>query len=405
MEPTKHRAAVRLQPLLGAGVSPAAVPLAWRNFFSNGPRLVRSLAGIAFATLLMMTEIGFYNGYIGSNLLPIRNLDGDIMLVSSTKYEFARAAALSRRQLYQARSVPGVASVRPLYVKQYAIWKNPQNSRLFDVQVFAFDPDQPVFLIPEVNSHLDELRQPDTVVVDRRARSQVGIANAGTETELSRHKITVVATFLLGPNFFAKGTVIMSDWNFFRLFGSGKRDPDNLPDPDVAIVKLLPGQDVSAVRDAFRRTMPASVVALTKPELIDKEATFLKEFIAVGPVFVIGTLIGFAVGMLICYQILFSELSDQLSQYATLTAMGYRNGYLLKTVLQQALLYAVLGYAPAWLLCHPIFRVMADSALIPMRVSLTLTATTFALTLAMCIGAGLIAARRVLAADPAELLR
>src|SRR3954465_10404101 len=125
----------------------STVPLAWRNLLANKRRLIRSTAGIAFAVLLMMVELGFRNSFIESMVLNIRALDGDIMLVSSAKYQFDRTAPFSRRQLYEARAVPGVATARPLYLERAAIWKNPHDYRLFAVPVFAFDPDQPVFLL------------------------------------------------------------------------------------------------------------------------------------------------------------------------------------------------------------------------------------------------------------------
>jgi putative ABC transport system permease protein len=109
--------------------------------------------------------------------------------------------------------------------------------------------------------------------------------------------------------------------------------------------------------------------------------------------------------MLISYQILFSELSDQLSQYATLKAMGYQNRYLVKVVLEQAVLYALLGYIPAWLLAHVVFYIIGEMALMPMSVSFSLTAISLGLTVLMCVGSALIAVRRVIAADPAELFR
>src|SRR5207244_11370227 len=82
----------------------------------------------------------------------------------------------------------------------------------------AFDPDEPVFLLPEVTANLAALRRPDTLMADRRARSYIGQAVSGTETELARRKVQVVGTFSLGPNFFADGTVIMSRRNFAQLF-------------------------------------------------------------------------------------------------------------------------------------------------------------------------------------------
>ena len=386
------------QPIL------ASVPLARRNLLADRRRLLRALAGIAFAVLLMMVELGFRTAFIGSMLLPIQQLDGDLMLVSSAKYEFGRRTPFLRRLFYEARSVPGIASVRPLYLeRRTAIWKNPQTHELFGIQVFAFNPDEPVFLLPEVADNLEALRQPDTVMVDRRARSSLGQASAGMQTELSRHRVKVIGTFRLGPSFFSDGTAIMSDWNFFKLFGVQSPNSTELPDVEIGVIKVSPGQRTLDVQHALRAALPGSVMILTKAELIDREARFHMQVSPVGPIFNVGTLVGFAVGILICYQILFSELSDQLSQYATLKAMGYYNTFVVKVVLQQAVFYAVLAYIVAWTACYLIFRVVGEIALIPLHMSVGLTVTSLVLALIMCVGAALIAVRRAIATDPAEL--
>jgi len=386
------------QPIL------ASVPLARRNLLADRRRLLRALAGIAFAVLLMMVELGFRTAFIGSMLLPIQQLDGDLMLLSSAKYEFGRRTPFSRRLFYEARSVPGIASVRPLYLeRRTAIWKNPQTHELFGIQVFAFNPDEPVFLLPEVADNLEALRQPDTVMVDRRARSSLGQASAGMQTELSRHRVKVIGTFRLGPSFFSDGTAIMSDRNFFKLFGVQSPNSTELPDVEIGVIKVSPGQRTLDVQHALRAALPGSVMILTKAELIDREARFHMQVSPVGPIFNVGTLVGFAVGILICYQILFSELSDQLSQYATLKAMGYYNTFVVKVVLQQAVFYAVLAYIVAWTACYLIFRVVGEIALIPLHMSVGLTVTSLVLALIMCVGAALIAVRRAIATDPAEL--
>ena len=41
-----------------------------------------------------------------------------------------------------------------------------------------------------------------------------------------------------------------------------------------------------------------------------------------------GVVLGFVVGMVICYQILTSDVADHLPEYATLKAIGYTNRYL-----------------------------------------------------------------------------
>ena len=382
-----------------------SVPLARRNLLANTPRLIRSVSGIAFAVLLMIVEVGFRDGFVESMLMNVRALDGDIMLISSAKYQVDRISPFSRRQLYQARAVPGVASAAPLYIERFRpIWKNPQDKRLYRITAYGLDPDQPVFLFPDLAAKHEALRQPDTVMVDRRVRSFLGEAKEGTETELARRHITVVGTFELGPDFFSDGNVIMSDRNFFKFFGMrvGVKDTD-LPDIEIGAVKVLPQFEVADVKASLRAALPPNVAVLTKPELVNEEKAYNAKVSPVGPIFNIGTIIGLAVGMMISYQILFSELSDQRSQYATLKAMGYRNHYLVKVVLQQAVFYALIGYVPAWILSFLALRAIGEIALLPLGITFALTMTTLAMTVVMCTLSALIAVRRVISADPAEL--
>ena len=393
-----------LRFLTGRAMGSFPVPLAWRNLLSDKRRLVRSAAGIGFAALLMMVELGFRDGYIESMLLLMRQLDGDIMLVSSQKYQFDRVAPFSRRQLYEARGVRGVASARPLYMERTAsVWRNPQNGRHFAVLTFAFDPDEPVLSLPEVTAKLAELRQQDTILMDRHARSVLGNVQDATESELSGHHVKIAGTFWLGPNFFNDGNIVMSDRNFFKLLGGSGPGHTDLPDVEVGVVKVQPGFAVAEVQRALRAAMPPNVAVLTKQQLIGQEASLHAKLSPVGPIFTAGALVGFAVGILICYQILFSELSDQLAQYATLKAMGYSNRFLVTVVLQQAAFYAFVGYVSAWMLCIVLFRYISRVMVGPMQLTVILTAQTFLLTLAMCMLAGLLALRRVVAADPAEV--
>jgi hypothetical protein len=57
---------------------------------------------------------------------------------------------------------------RPIYAEwQTSGWKNPQSHKIYNVQVLAFDPDEPVFRFPEIKAHIEELRQPDTALADK----------------------------------------------------------------------------------------------------------------------------------------------------------------------------------------------------------------------------------------------
>ena len=378
------------------------VPLALRNLLADKRRLARSIFGIAFAVVLMLVEFGFRNAFLESSLQLVRRIDGDIILVSSAKYRTGRKDAFSRRQLYLTNSVEGVASVRPIYC-DVTLWKNPQTQKNFTVNVYGFDPDASPWLSPEVAAHHDALKQPDTVIFDSHARSFLGRAVEGTETELGRRKVRVVGSFPLGPDFLADGTVLTSDRNFLKIFARGALAAGELADVEFGVVKVTPGAAVATVKAALQQALPGSVRPLTKAELIALETTFQTKTSSVGPIFDLGAIIGFVVGMLISYQILYTDLSDQLPQYATLKAIGFDDRYLIGSVIKQAVLYAIAAMVPAWLAAGILFHAVGEYSLLPMQLTPGLLLLSAALTLTMCLLSGLVAMRRVLDADPAEV--
>jgi putative ABC transport system permease protein len=381
-----------------------AVPLAWRNMLADKRRLVRSTSGIAFAVLLMLLQLGFRGAFLDSALGVLHNIDGDILLTSSTKFRFEGKDPFARRQLYAARAVEGVEWARPIYAEwTISIWKNPQTLKTYVAQVLAFDPDQPVFIFPEVREQLHELRQPDTALFDRRARRTLGFASAGTVSELSRREIRIIGNIALGPDFTTDGTLIISDRTFLKFFAPSPLAAGELPDIEFGVIKVRPGYLAEQVQRALKEALPASIAVRTRAEWLALETAFQNTVSPVGPIFMLGTAIGFIVGMMISYQILYTDLTDQLSQYATLKAMGYENAYLVRVVLEQASFYALVGFLPAWVLGVCLYHILGEIALLPLKMTLGISIGTLALTIGMCVFAGVLAVRRVLAADPADV--
>jgi putative ABC transport system permease protein len=373
-----------------------AVPLAWYNLVAKKPRLLRSSAGIGFAVLLMLTQLGFEAAFFNSSLAIIRALDADLVIESAHKYSFVTQQPFAPDLVAKTGAVPGVARASPLYADWFdTFWKNPFDGRVFLVRAFAFDPDRPVFRFPDVAAQAQKLQAADSVLVDRRARPFLGMDRAPAASEINGRKVRVVGSFALGPDFQSDGAVIMSAQTIKKLFpGIGV---------EAGIVKLVPGADRSAVITRLRAALPPDIAVLTKAQLLDLEQNFQAKVSSAGPIFAIGTIVGFIVGMLISYQVITSDLSEQQPQYATLKAMGYRRGYLIRTVLEQAGLSALAGWVPAFVLSLGLYRLIAELALIPLRMSAGIALVSLALTLGMCLVSAALAVRRVVAADPAEV--
>lgn len=379
------------------------VPLAWRNLIANKRRLFRSMAGIGFAVLLMLVQLGFERGFFDASLGMVRQLDGDLFVMSASKYRFGSEDPFPAADLGRIRRVAGVATVTPLYASwQRLQWKSPSDGKLHAVQAFAFDPDHPAFLMPELRADSARLKQPDAVIVDRRSRPFLGMASGAGDTEINGHAVHIVDSYALGPDFMSDGTVMMSPATFAALLTGNAANLPRLP-VEFGVVKLKPGTDSATAERAVAAALPGGLRVLSKPELVAFERDFQADLSSAGPIFWMGTLVGFVVGMLISYQVVYTDLADQLPQYATLKGMGYGTLYLVRVVFEQAALSAVAAYVPAWLVCLAVYRIVGELALLPLRMTVAETLLSFGLTLAMCLISAAFAIRRVVALDPAEV--
>jgi putative ABC transport system permease protein len=377
------------------------VPLAWRNLMANKVRLARSSAGIGFAVLLMLMQLGFEQAFFDSSLELIRGLDGDVFLQSAHKYQFATQDPFPAATLDTARRVAGIASARPLYADWFDLfWKNPFNGKVFLVRALAFDPGEPVLSFADIDAGRPRLNSADTILVDRQARRFLGMDRPAAQSELNGVTVRIVGNFALGPDFQSDGTVIMSALTFAGLLRGAAGSP---PGIEAGVIKLAPGADPVTVRSALEKALPRTIAVMTKPELIAFERRFQAAVSSAGPIFAIGTVVGFVVGMLISYQVTYSDVSEQLPQFATLKAIGYPIRFLLRVVLEQAALNGLTGWVPAWLAGILLYRVIGEVALLPMRMSPAITFLSLGLTLGMCLISAAIAVRRVIAADPADV--
>jgi putative ABC transport system permease protein len=202
----------------------------------------------------------------------------------------------------------------------------------------------------------------------------------------------------MGATFGADGTILTSDLNFLRIFPQRERGL-----VDIGVVQLQPGVDPQPLVQQMRALLPEDVRVLSRAEFIDMEQSYWEEGTAIGFIFGLGVAMGFIVGIVIVYQILYTDVSDHLAEYATLKAMGYTDTYLLGVVFQEAILLAGLGYIPAFALAVLLYDLTANATLLPIAMTFNRAVLVLLLAVSMCFISGAIAVRRLRAADPADI--
>lgn len=375
----------------------------WLQLKHRPLRLSVALCGIAFAVLLIMMQLGFRSALFESAVRFHERLDYDIALFSPDSVFIVRPQGFSIRRLYQARGFDAVEDVTPVYIFP-AIWKNPWTNERRSINSIGFHPSHALLDIEGFNEVRDLLRDQDVVLFDRASRKEFGPVAAELQegktviTEINDREIKVAGLFKMGTSFGIDGTVITSDDNWLRLFPERPRTEIQL-----GLIRLRQGNDPDQVRKALTEFLPDDVLVLTKQQFVQREKNYWNSATPIGYIFAFGAIMGFVVGAIIVYQILFADVSDHLNEYATLRAIGFRNRFVAGIVLQEAAILAVLGYVPGMAIVYWLYGTAAAATNLPLYITQERAAAVFVMTLAMCAISALVAVRKVQRLDPADV--
>ena len=172
---------------------------------------------------------------------------------------------------------------------------------------------------------------------------------------------------------------------------------------DLGLIRVKPGADLKEVRKRLLAKLPPIALLLTPDEINAREINVTTRRSPAGVVFGIGLLVGFSIGIIICYQILFNEVNDHLPQFATLKAMGHPPRFISGIVLYEALLMALAGFVPGLVAGAGLYKLIEEFTQIRMFLTPERVLLIFALTSGMCLIAGHLALKKVHSTDPADL--
>ncbi|MEH2142676.1 ABC transporter permease DevC [Nostoc sp.] len=387
------------------------IPLGWLQLAQQKVRLLVAVAGIGFIVLLMFVQLGFQDALYSSATALHQNLKGDLFLVSSQYKSLTSNQSFSRTRLYQSLGFDGVESVSPMYL-QFAKLKNPATSEKYSIYVIGFDPGNPVMNIPEVEKNLDKLKIPDVVFFDRGSRPEFGpIAekfNAGDTAQtieifpfnsLIGYRVRIGGLFSLGPSFGVDGNLIVSDSTFLRI-NPNSRPADMI---DIGLISLKPGSNAEVVLKNLQASLPNDVQVFTRQGFIDFEKKYWAIRTPIGFILNLMLTMAAVVGVVIVYQILYSNIATQFVAYATLKAIGYANRYLLNVVFQQALILAILGYIPGLITSVLLYSFAAEATKLPIVMTINNALIILTSTVLMCITSGALAINKLRSADPGDI--
>jgi putative ABC transport system permease protein len=377
--------------------------LAWRQLRHERARLASAIAGVMFACVLVFMQLGFRAALFDSATALPQAMKSELFLMHPMTTATFRPEPLPRARAWQTLAVPEVERAVPIYLAQ-ATWRNPLDGSRRAIQLIGLDVEAEAVAFEGLPPLKDALKAPDTAAFDLRSRPEFGpmaelLASRGPfEVQVGNRLVRVIGTVALGPSFGADGNLVTSETNFRRVVRERQAAMT-----DLVALRLTPGADVAAVQARLRHILPPDVEVLTQVELVGRERAYWENATPIGFIFAFGSLMGLVVGMVIVYQILFSDIASHLREYATLKAMGFSQGHLSRAVLGAAAILAVLGFLPGLMLSVLLYDVVGAGTFLPLAMDVERAAAVFAMIFAMCAFAGLLAMRKLRDANPADM--
>ncbi len=381
------------------------IPVSWLQLSYSKPRLFVTILGVMFAVFLMFIQLGFRDGLFEDAVTIHKTLDADLVLIHTNTKNLFAMESFPLRRLYNVSAFDDVKSVSPFYFST-GKFKNPENGVARVIVVCGFRIDKPVFKLADVNEQRKVIQQAKTVLFDRLSRSQYGpIAsyfkeNGKVTTELSNQKIAIGGLFSVGGGVLSSdGLVITSDSNLARILD------EPLEKVQMGIITIKPHVNSDYLVEQINLQLPKDVKVMTMKKFMLLEKKHWAKATPIGFIFNLGTLIGCVFGGTIVYQILYTQISDNLDVYATLKAIGYANSYVVGIVLQQSFLMSILGYVPGLIACLYLYSFVQDATRLPVFMTLDRALIVLILTISMCCISSLLAMNKLRSADPADLFK
>ena len=379
------------------------VRLAWRQLRAERARLLVALAGVMFASVLVLMQFGFRGALFDTASALPRAMKGELFLINPLTTALFRAEPIPRIRGYETLALPQVVQAVPIYLAQ-APWRNPVTGIHRVIEIIGFDVRAEALDIPGLASLASALTQDDTVAFDSLGRPEFGdierlLAERGSvNAQLGNREVTAVGTVKLGASFGDDGNVVTSAANFQRLVPGSRA-----ADAALIALRLTKDADVAQVRSRLSALLPPDVQVVTHAELVQREMDFWNQTTPIGVIFAFGSVMGLMVGMVIVYQILFSDVCSHLRGYATLRALGFSHRYLQHVVLGEAAILACVGFLPGLLLSAVLYRYVGRAAYLSLELTGDRCLAVFGLILVMCAFAGLLALRKLREADPVSV--
>jgi putative ABC transport system permease protein len=375
--------------------------LALRYVLEDVPRLVASLAGIAFAVALVLVQTGIYSGFVRSTTLLVDNSDADLWVASRAMSYLEITLPVPYAWVARIGAIDGVQHAEPLVLRS-AIWQSADGT-LDYIRVIGFEPAGSTLRLGVSPAALAAMRRGD-VATDAAQLASLhadGVGARGTIRGLPARVavLTRASQPIVSPTFLYTSLDSAVAWTPLSL-GEIMDGQHGAGSPiNYVLVRVRTGS-APAVQSAIERALPGAR-AFPRDEMAAITRSFWVERTKIGFLLLLGATLGVFVGGIVVAQILYASVNEHLREYGTLKALGVADRSLYGTIALQAVTIAALGYLPGLAIGITIAFAAAAGRGTPIEITPEGALLAFAVALLTCVAAAFLAVQRAVRVDPA----
>lgn len=366
-------------------------------------RTLTGICGITIACLLMFIQIGLRNALFNRSIAVHNLLQADLVVINKDSSTLATMRPFPIQRLGALYGDYDVDEITRIRVRSLR-WHNQYSENSRNLLALGVDPSKKPLGIVGESASLESIKGLFNVLFDSNSRREFGpvatLLKEGQKvtSDVSGYRLTVTGLVSIGSSFAFDGYLLSSIQTLESLVTDGSQG-----DAEIGLITLKENRDSEQVKERLSASAPSDIKILTKKGFIEQEVNYWRRNTALGFIFDLGTFFGVLVGSAMIYQVLYTDVSDHLAEYATLRAMGYSMGYLCSIVIRQGLGVSIAGFMPSVVLGLLVYRLIQKATNIALEMNSQIMMLVLCLTTLGSTIAALLVTRRLWSTDPAEM--
>jgi len=371
---------------------------AWKFIRFDKAKSIGVVVGIMISTFLIGQQLGIFIFLTNAMQALATNVKADIWVVDSKTKDVNQLGKLDVRTLRAVQGISGIKQAFPILITGAAA--NFQNGESGGITLIGVD-------IEKLNSVLDSSK----IIAGKPSDLQAAGAISGEYYERKNLGENIDLGTELEIN--GKRAFFKMQTKGFRGFGASfcvttidkARYFSNQSSSTISavLIKLDSDQNADSISAIINKTI-FGIKAWPSEKLAS--STLKKILGSSGIALSTGTLIIFALiaGFFIVGLTMYTSALDRLKDYGTLKAIGASNKFISRLILTQASIFAIVGFAVAYLLLLGFQKGVAYSGLI-FSFSPLLLLAIFTVIALISIGGASFSLRRIKGIEPASVFR